>query len=106
MKHISILIPFGHTSVVNIEGAHQIFSFVNKVLNDFGKVPVVNVQLVGLSKEVSQRRGMFTINPDVLINDVKKTDLIIIPAIHGDPKIVFEQNNFVLDLFFLQTLDC
>jgi transcriptional regulator GlxA family with amidase domain len=93
MKHISILIPFGHTSVVNIEGAHQIFSFVNKVLNDFGKVPVVNVQLVGLSKEVSQRRGMFTINPDVLINDVKKTDLIIIPAIHGDPKIVFEQNN-------------
>ncbi|MBK7500409.1 MAG: helix-turn-helix domain-containing protein [Ignavibacteriales bacterium] len=92
MKHISILIPFGHTSVVNIEGAHQIFSFVNKVLNDFGKVPVVNVQLVGLSKEVSQRRGMFTINPDVLINDVKKTDLIIIPAIHGDPKIVFEQN--------------
>jgi len=93
MKHISILIPFGHTSVVNIEGAHQIFSFVNKVLNDFGKVPVVNVQLVGLSKEVSQRRGMFTINPDVLINDVKKTNLIIIPAIHGDPKIVFEQNN-------------
>ena len=92
MKHISILIPFGHTSVVNIEGAHQIFSFVNKVLNDFGKVPLVNVQLVGLSKEVSQRRGMFTINPDVLINDVKKTDLIIIPAIHGDPKIVFEQN--------------
>lgn len=92
MKHISVLIPFGHTSVVNIEGAHQIFSFVNKILNDMGKTPVVNVQLVGLTKEVSQRKRMFTINPDVLINDVKKTDLIIIPAIHGDPQKVMNEN--------------
>ena len=92
MKHISILIPFGHTSVVNIEGAHQIFSFVNKILDDMGKTSVLNVQLVGISKDVSQRKGMFTINPDVLINDVKKTDLIIIPAIHGDPQVVADKN--------------
>lgn len=92
MKHISVLIPFGHTSVVNIEGAHQIFSFVNKILDDAGKAATLQVQLVGLSKEVSQRKGMFTINPDVLIKDVKKTDLIIIPAIHGDPQKVMEEN--------------
>ena len=92
MKHISVLIPFGHTSVVNIEGAHQIFSFVNRILDDSGKAPLINVQLVGLSKQTSQRNGMFTINPDVLIGDVKKTDLIIIPAIHGNPKDVAEQN--------------
>lgn len=96
MKHISVLIPFGHTSVVNIEGAHQIFSFVNKIFGDMGKSAVVQVQLVGLSKEVSQRKGMFTISPDVLISDVKKTDLIIIPAIHGEPNFVLEQNkNFI-----------
>ena len=92
MKHISVLIPFGHTSVVNIEGAHQMFSFVNKIFIDMGKTPAVKVQLVGLSKEISQRKRMFTINPDVLINDVKKTDLIIIPAIHGDPKKVMNEN--------------
>ena len=92
MKHISVLIPFGHTSVVNIEGAHQMFCFVNKILIDMGKTPAVKVQLVGLSKEISQRKRMFTINPDVLINDVKKTDLIIIPAIHGDPKKVMNEN--------------
>ena len=96
MKHISVLIPFGHTSVVNIEGAHQIFSFVNKIFGDMGKSAVAKVQLVGLSKEVSQRKGMFTISPDVLISDVKKTDLIIIPAIHGEPNFVLEQNkNFI-----------
>lgn len=92
MKHISVLIPFGHTSVVNIEGAHQIFSFVNKILDDLGKAPLVNVQLVGLSKHTSQRNGMYTINPDVLIDDIKKTDLIVIPAIHGNPTDVAEQN--------------
>jgi hypothetical protein len=61
-------------------------------LDDLGKAPLINVQLVGLSKQTSQRNGMFTINPDVLIGDVKKTDLIIIPAIHGNPKDVAEQN--------------
>ena len=92
MKHISVLIPTGHTSLVNIEGAHQIFSFVNKILDDLGKAPLVNVQLVGLLKQTSQRNGMFTINPDILIGDVEKTDLIIIPAIHGNPREVAEQN--------------
>ena len=38
---------------------------------------------MGLTKETSQRNGLFTIKPDVLIQDVPKTDLLIIPAIHG-----------------------
>ena len=31
MKHLSILIPQGHTSVVNIEGTHQIMNEVNSI---------------------------------------------------------------------------
>ena len=92
MKHISILIPRGHTSVVNIEGTHQILNEVNSIMKSRGKSPVFEVQLVGISKETTQRNGLFTIGPDVLIEDVKKTDLIIIPAIHGDPKTVMEKN--------------
>jgi transcriptional regulator GlxA family with amidase domain len=92
MKHISILIPHGHTSVVNIEGTHQIFNEVNSILRSQEKPSLFKVQLVGISKETSQRNGLFTISPDVLIGDVKKTDLIIIPAIHGDPKVVLEKN--------------
>lgn len=92
MKHISILIPAGHTSIVNIEGAHQIFSFVNKLCVDGGKEPAFCVQLVGLSPAVSQRQGMYTINPGVVLDEVRKTDLIIIPAIHDEPKLSFEQN--------------
>src|SRR6185295_536267 len=92
MKHISILIPHGHTSVVNIEGTHQIFNEVNTFRAGMGMPPLFKVQLVGIAKEMSQRNGLFTINPDVLIADVKKTDLIIIPAIHGDPKTMMEKN--------------
>ena len=92
MKHLSILIPKGHTSVVNIEGTHQIFNEVNSILKNMGKPPLFKVQLVGISKETSQRNGLFTIGPDVLIDDVKKTDLIIIPAIHGEPNSVMKNN--------------
>ena len=92
MKHISILIPHGHTSVVNIEGTHQIMNEVNSIRKNMGEPQFFKVQLVGISKETSQRNGLFIINPDVLVKDVKKTDLIIIPAIHGDPKKMLEKN--------------
>jgi transcriptional regulator GlxA family with amidase domain len=92
MKHISILILEGHTSVVNIEGTHQILNEVNSIRKSQGKPPLFKVQLVGISKVTSQRNGLFTVGPDVLIEDVKKTDLIIIPAIHGDGKTVMEKN--------------
>tara|TARA_R100001369_G_C3312083_1_gene167496 strand:- start:337 stop:1314 length:978 start_codon:yes stop_codon:yes gene_type:complete len=88
MKHISILIPKGHTSVVNIGGAHQMFEWVNEFFQQTGRDPLFNIQLVGLEKETTQSHGLFTVNPEVLIDQVTKTDLIIIPAIHGD----FQQN--------------
>jgi transcriptional regulator GlxA family with amidase domain len=92
MKHVSILIPRGHTSLVNIEGTHQIFSEVNNLRVARGNTPLFKIQLVGISKETSQPSGLFTIKPDVLIQDVKKTDLIIIPAIHGAHEKAVENN--------------
>ncbi|MBN2733115.1 MAG: DJ-1/PfpI family protein, partial [Balneolaceae bacterium] len=92
MTHISILIPRGHTSLVNIAGTHQIFNMINNIRSDMGKPPVFEVHLVGLEKEVPQSTGLFSSNPDCLIDDVEKTDLIIIPAIHDDPQKGYEQN--------------
>jgi transcriptional regulator GlxA family with amidase domain len=92
MRHISIIIPRGHTSLVNIEGAHQIFSNVNEILIDLGKDPLFDVQLVGLSKVTKQSTGLFSVNPHLLIDDVENTDLIIIPAIHGNQYKAAERN--------------
>jgi len=49
-----------------------------------GRPPAFKIQLVGLTKEISQRNGLFTIIPDCIITDIKKTDLIIVPAMHGN----------------------
>jgi transcriptional regulator GlxA family with amidase domain len=96
MKHISILIPEGECSLVNIEGTHQIFTEINSMLARAGKPPLFKVQLVGLQAESTMRRGLFRIHPDVLIDDVTHTDLIIIPAIHGEKGKVIEDNRAFL----------
>jgi transcriptional regulator GlxA family with amidase domain len=92
MKHISILIPRGHSSLVNIEGSLQILSEVNAIQARMGKAPLFTIQMVGLSKETPQRNGLFTIRPDALIGEVKKTDLIIIPSLHGNQQEALELN--------------
>ena len=88
MKHISIIVPRGHSSVVNIGGTHQMLSWVNEFFEKTGREPLFEIHLVGLEKQTEQSNGLFTVNPDLLIDEVKKTDLIIIPAIHGN----FEEN--------------
>lgn len=84
MKHVSILIPEGHTSLVNIAGTHQILNQINGIATQMGKQPVFEVELVGITKETRQDTGLYTIYPDCTIKEVKKTDLIIIPAIHSE----------------------
>lgn len=92
MTHTSILIPRGHTSVVNIGGTHQIFNQVNAMLAGMGRDPVFDVHLVGLEHETRQSTGLFTVTPDRLIDEIEHTDLIIIPAIHDAPDTSLEHN--------------
>ena len=92
MKNISILLPQGEISVANVAGAHQIFSQVNVFLEQAGRPRLFNIQLVGIHNESRGMRGLAAIHPEVLINDIKQTDLIIIPAIHGDVKKIIEDN--------------
>lgn len=93
MKHISILVPNGHFSMVNLEGSHQIFNLVNEILVEMGRKPLFDIKLVGMEKTVTQTNGLFSINPDLLLSEVSRTDLIIIPAIHGEYAQVLQQNS-------------
>ena len=92
MKHLSILIPQGDLSIANVAGAHQIFSQVNIFLEQAGKSKLFNIQLVGLRQESKGMQGLVAIYPGALIGDIDQTDLIIIPAIHGDINKVLEIN--------------
>ncbi len=78
--------------MVNVEGTHQMFSWVNEFMESKGQKPLFKIQLVGLAKSITQTNGLFTVNPDALIDDVKKTDLIVVPAMHGELQKNIELN--------------
>jgi transcriptional regulator GlxA family with amidase domain len=96
MKHISILVPEGDCSLSNIEGSHQIFSEVNSFLQRAGKQKLFDIQLVGVQLEPGLKKGFFTIQPDITIDDDLKTDLIIIPALQGNMQKNLALNTMVL----------
>jgi transcriptional regulator GlxA family with amidase domain len=91
MKHISILVPKG-AILGSLEGSRQLLTQVNGFFKVRGESPLFEVQLVGLSKETPVCGGLFTVHADVVIGEVQKTDLIIIPAIDGDMEPALEQN--------------
>ncbi|SMD00869.1 GlxA family transcriptional regulator [Pedobacter africanus] len=92
MKHISVLVPKGATALSCIEGPFILFNRVNDFLAAMGKPPMFIVQLVGLSKDAQVYDRLFRVSPDLVIADVYKTDLIIIPAVNGDMEKVIEDN--------------
>src|SRR5579872_5474745 len=97
MNHVSILVPEGECSITNIEGTYQIFLRVNDYLVEAGCEHLFVVQLVGQSREVQTKEGRFRVCPDVLIGEVSRTDLIIIPSVHGDKRQVLIDNRPMLD---------
>lgn len=91
MKHISILVPKG-AILGSIEGPRQVFTEVNKMLKSMGKPALFQVQLVGLSREVTAAGGIYTIYTDVVTDALNNTDLIIIPALDGNLVETIETN--------------
>jgi transcriptional regulator GlxA family with amidase domain len=92
MKHVSILVPTGPCILSSIVGGYKVFNTVNQALAKQGKKPFFKVQLVGLNRESSLYEGLFVVRPDALINEVTKTDLVIIPAIQGDIESELKMN--------------
>ncbi|HNA17756.1 MAG TPA: DJ-1/PfpI family protein, partial [Ferruginibacter sp.] len=83
MKNVSILVP--EQSVMQaIADPQYCFSAVNQFLAVSGRKPLFNVQLVGATKEVKLNDGKYSVRPDKLLKDIRKTDLVFIPALFGD----------------------
>ncbi len=91
MKHISILVP-EEAVLTSITDPRMIFTAVNDFLARAGHSPLFKVELVGLTKEVRLNQGAFSVHADVLVEDVKKTDLIFVPALSGDLQVALEKN--------------
>ncbi|MBK7428806.1 MAG: helix-turn-helix domain-containing protein [Saprospiraceae bacterium] len=83
MKHVSILVP--ESAVMEaVADPHYMFSAVNQFMQASGKPPLFKVELVGQSKDVYFQNGLFSVHTEKLLDEVSKTDLIVIPALFGD----------------------
>ncbi len=83
MINISIL-ALKNAVLASIADSQYVFTKVNEFLKQSGRSSLFEVTLVGLSKEVKLNQGLFSIYPDLIIEEVKQTDLIIIPSLTGD----------------------
>ena len=83
MKTVSILVPEG-AIMACIADPRYMFTAVNEFLKAAGRQPMFKVQVVGLTKEVKLNGGLFSIHTDLLLDQVDKTDLVVIPALSGD----------------------
>ena len=92
MKHISIIVPAGRSVLSSIVGAYKVFNAVNGRLMQMGKVPHYTIDLVGIQSKTSLYEGAFEVKPNKHIEEVKKTDLIIVSTIVGDFEEEVERN--------------
>lgn len=83
MKHITLLVTHG-CNLSSVEVPRQGFLEVNYWLKKQGKEPAFQVQLAAAEKEVVLANGMYTVRPDVLIQDIHHTDLVLIPGFAGN----------------------
>lgn len=91
MKHISILVPESAV-LAAIDDPRHVFSMVNSLLEKEGKPPVFEIKFVGLKKEIKLHNSAFSVHTHLLLDEVKRTDLIFIPAFSGDMNAALEMN--------------
>jgi transcriptional regulator GlxA family with amidase domain len=94
MKHISIL-PLYDATMTSIDSSHQLFSRINDFMKYQGKAPFYNVEIVGVEKNTKLNNGLYRISVDKTINEIKKTDVIVIPLLCGDfPKAILKNKMY------------
>ncbi len=102
MKHISI-IPLYDATMSSIDTSHQLFSRMNDFMKYQKKPPCYEVEIVGLSANAILSKGLYTINVDKTIEQVSKTDVIVLPLLCGDFKRAIDinkpYNSWIIDQY-------
>lgn len=97
MKQLTIIIPNGENNLSSITGTYEIFTKANDYWIANGRLPLFNIKLAGISKDVAFNAGLFTVKPHLNIADVQHTDLIIIPSLNHNYEKALEGNKSLID---------
>lgn len=92
MKHITILVPDGQVNmgtIATLVGVFEIFTEANAYWSKSTGNLSYNIQTAGVSGKTDFKKGMVSVQPDVNISTIKRTDLIIIPpsAIRSEAEV-------------------
>ena len=83
MKHLTILIPEGSNNLSSIVGAYKIFTRANEYWKSLGNESRFCIELAGNDREINLYEGIFAIRPHRQVAEIRKTDLVIIPAMRN-----------------------
>ncbi len=96
MKHITIIIPDGQVNmgtIATIVGVFEMFTEANSYWQKNGKELKYTIQTAGVSAKVDFSKGMISLQPEVSISAIEKTDLVIVPPSGIRNSINIEKGN-------------
>ena len=91
MKHISIL-ALHDATMTSIDSSQQLLNRVNDFLRYQQKAIFYAVDIVGLNRNIKLNHGLYSINVNKTVGEVKKTDVIVIPLLCGDFQKAIQAN--------------
>ena len=99
MKHMSIIVPAGTAIVDTIIGSLNLFQMANNYhIQSTGiDEDLFSIDLVGQTMGPQTYNRHFTVSPTKSINEIKKTDLIIVAGIVGNIDSQIEKNLAFVD---------
>src|SRR5690349_20113981 len=96
MKHVTIVVPRGDVNLSSITGSYQILARANEYWQRAGNKPMMEIRIAGFVTELKVDAGLFSIHP-VPIEEIKKTDLLIIPSVSYDYENIIKENGVLID---------
>lgn len=96
MKQVVILVPKGNINLSSITGTFEILSKANAYWIQSGNKSLMEVKIAGLSGKVKADAGFFSLHP-LLLAEIKKADLIILPSVSYDYNNVLKDNKLLID---------
>ncbi|MBL7728163.1 MAG: helix-turn-helix domain-containing protein [Dinghuibacter sp.] len=93
--HIAVYVP-EHAVIESITPAYRTFVTANDFLKAFGRKPIFKVEYVGLKNSIATNDGEYSVRTHRLLKEVKKTDLLVLPAIYGNVPAAIEANSKAL----------
>jgi transcriptional regulator GlxA family with amidase domain len=94
MKQVTIVVPQGEVNLSSITGAFEVLSRANAQWQRMGNKSRMEIRIAGLVKELKVDVGFFSVHP-LSINDITKTDLVIIPSFYYNDDLIEENQELI-----------